>query len=151
MKVFEPKRLFSEVFSRQVFLSSTKWLLLDCLFQNVHGSGIPNGHGPHNTTLYLEKRERLNENEWQARVEAKRPFIVRRTEALRPPLDDPLSRFVISVFNIEAEVFDIKGTTPDLFWPFFQTHTYTCASECCITIFFRSVHNSHFYPNSNVG
>ncbi|XP_063729393.1 sperm-associated microtubule inner protein 10-like [Symsagittifera roscoffensis] len=65
----------------------------ELILQNADGSGIPNAHGPHNTTLYLEKRERLNEIEWQERVESKRPYVVRRCEALRPPLHDPFSRY----------------------------------------------------------
>ncbi|XP_075256938.1 sperm-associated microtubule inner protein 10-like [Convolutriloba macropyga] len=65
----------------------------ELILKNAVASGIPNAQGPHNTTLFLEKRERLNEIEWQERVESKRPYVVRRCEALRPPLHDPFSRY----------------------------------------------------------
>merc|ERR550519_3277956 len=48
--------------------------------------------GPHNETLHLDKRERMNDVEPRQRVEAKRPELDRYT-ALRPEFHTAQSKY----------------------------------------------------------
>ncbi len=52
--------------------------------------------GPHNETLFLDKRERMNDVEPRQRVEAKRPELDRYT-ALRPEFHTAQSKYQSSL------------------------------------------------------
>ncbi|XP_002737024.1 sperm-associated microtubule inner protein 10-like [Saccoglossus kowalevskii] len=61
------------------------------IIKNCEMSGIiPTG--PHDESLFLEKRERMNEVEPRARVDAKRPYC-NRYEQLRPQFHTPQSKY----------------------------------------------------------